>query len=136
MKILKFNEMVNERNDLEKNLFKITNIKKTIEVELDVQHSVHSIERTRRHDDGEKFISNDDIKAVVTDATEQIISSIIENKLNVGDAVLITRKSDWLNIVGSLKLKEANNDTIIFKVITVMKEEKFRNIKKTYQIFI
>lgn len=125
-----------ERSDIQQNIFNISTIKKEIEVEINIQHSVHSIERTRRHDSTNDIITNQDIKDVVTLGSEKIIESIIENKLNIGDAVLITRKSDWLNVVGSLNLKNNNSDIIVFKVITVMKEQNFINKKGTYQIFV
>jgi hypothetical protein len=127
---------LNEMRDIEKNIFNISTIKKEIEVEINIQHSIHSIERTRRHDSTNDIISNEDIKSCVLEATEMLIDAIIENKLNIGDAVLITRKSDTVNVVGSLNLKSKNDNTIIFKVITVMKTNNFINKKGTYQIII
>lgn len=125
-----------ERSNIEQNIFNISTIKKQIEVEIDIQHSLHSLVRTRRHDSTNDIITNQDIKKVVNLGSEQIIQLILENILNIGDTVLITRKLDWLNVVGSLNLKSKSSDTILFKVITVMKEEKFINRKGTYQIFI
>ena len=124
-----------ERSNVEQNIYNISTIKKEIEVEINIQHSVHSIQSTRRHDSVNDIITNQDIKEVVSLGTDTIIDCIIENKINIGDVVLITRKSDWLNVVGSLNLKD-NSDLIIFKVITVMKEQNFINKKGTYQIFV
>lgn len=122
------------KESISNDIFKIAKIYKTIEIELDVEHTIHSIERTRRHD--KDIISTKDIKETIESATKDIISSIIENKIDIGDRVLVTRKSDWLNIVGSLTLKTQDSDIIIFKVITVMKEQNFNNKFNTYQILI
>ena len=125
--------MVTSIREFQQNFFKIGNITKDIQVDIEIEHGVHSLERQRRHDSVDGFISNADIKAVINAGSEQFVDCLIENKLNINDAVLITRKSDNLNVVGSIGLK---NNNILFKVITVMRTPDFRNKHKTYQIFV
>jgi hypothetical protein len=112
---------------------KIGTITKEVSIELELKHSVHSFDQKHR---GLTHIKDSEIKEVVEAATEQIIDCLISNKLDIGDSVLITRKSDWLNVVGALSLKRGTDDVINFKVITVMRIEKFYNKHNTFQIFI
>jgi len=106
-------------------------ISKTIVIDFDIEHTNHSLDRKDR--DFDNYIKDQEIKDTINLAAEQITDALIENKLNMGDRVLITNKQTDLNIVGGLGLK---GDDILFKVITIMKDKNFRNIKNTYQIFI
>lgn len=117
-------------------LFNISTIKKEIEIEMNIQHTVHSIERSRRHGSTQDFISNDDIKSAVSTATETIVSLIIENEINVGDSILISRASDNLNVVGTINLKTKEDDSLVFRVVTVMRKVGFKPKDDTYTIDI
>lgn len=117
----------------EKSIYnKIGTIKKNITIELDLKHTMHSLTRRGR---GSIFITNEDIKNAVDDATDQMIDLIIANKLNIGDSILITKKSNDLNIVGALSLKQGS-DIINFTVITCMIIDNFLNKNNTLQIYI
>jgi hypothetical protein len=122
---------LNERSDFDavSNIGKIT---KNITIELDLKHSMHSMERQGR---SEQRINNSDIKYSVDTATEQIIDLLINNTLNAGDPVWIYNSQNNLNVVGTL-LANKNSDIITFKLITVMFHENFYNKNKTYKVTI
>ena len=115
-----------------KSVNKIGHIEKTINVELDLTHTDHSMGRQGR---GSDYITNDEIKNVVSLATEQIIDAMIANTLNNGDSVLITQKESKINVVGALSVNKST-DVINFKVITVMRVDDFINKKNTKQFFV
>jgi hypothetical protein len=111
------------------NIGKIT---KTITIELDLKHSMHSMERQGR---SSEYIKNGDIKQTVDNATEQIIDLLIDNTLNINDPVLIHNSTNDLNVVGSL-LSNKKTDVITFKVITCMFHKNFYNKNNTYKITV
>lgn len=115
-----------------KSISKIGKITKDIKIEIDLEHSMHSIERQGR---ATEYIKNEDIKNTVAEATEQLIDLLINNTLNIGDPVWIYKKSTDLNVVGSLLLNKTNN-AIIFKVITCMYHKNFYNKNNTYKLTI
>ena len=110
----------------------IGKITKQITIELDLKHSMHSMERQGR---SSEFIKNADIKAAVDKGTPQIIDLLINNTLNAGDAVWIYDTSNDLNVVGSL-LASKKSDIITFKVITCMFTKTFYNKNKTYKVTV
>lgn len=120
---------INEYRDFY-NISKITTLDVEIELEIDVEHTQHSLERQGRDTN---YVKNADIKETVNKATEQIIDNIIKNKIDIYDRVWIYNSSNDLNVVGSLINK---NDKFIFKVITVMFHKDFRNKKETFKITI
>lgn len=119
--------------DIQKDIFKIGSINKDIKIHVDIEHGLHSIERQRRHDNIENFISDREIKELVDRSTESIVDSLISDKINIGDRILVTDKTSNLNVVGSINLRK---DDLVFKVITVMKEKDFRNKMNTYRIYV
>lgn len=137
MKILRFKEL-NEGmfGDMEKSIFNVGKITKDVKVELELQHTIHSIEHQRKHDSENDHISNADIKSVVDEATQEIINCLIEDKINIGDSILITRKSDNLNVVGAISLKNKYMDVLVFTVNIVMRTEKFDNKLNSYKIVL
>lgn len=98
-----------------------------IEVDIDygVSRTEHSTERQSRH---EEYISNEEIVDNVKAALDKITKKLIFNQLNIGDRVLIKNLDTNLNIVG---VPTQGGDIIMFKLITVMREPNFRNIKDT-----
>jgi len=122
---------VNERSDFDA-VATIGKITKQITIELDLKHSMHSMERQGR---SSEFIKNADIKAAVDKGTPQIIDLLINNTLNAGDAVWIYDTSNDLNVVGSL-LASKKTDVITFKVITCMFTKTFYNKNKTYKVTV
>jgi hypothetical protein len=123
-----------ERSEQElfNSISKIGKVNKTINIEIDLKHSKHSLERQGR---SSTYIKNSDIKIAVEKATEQIVSKLIDNTINVGDPIWIFDTSNNLNIVGSL-LANKYNDDVTFRVITVMVSDNFYNKNKTYKITV
>lgn len=131
--IKQFNEKMSDSDIAAfKSISKIGKITKDIKIEIDLEHSFHSIERQGR---STEYIKNEDIKNAVAESTEQLIDLLINNTLNIGDPVWIYKKSTNLNVVGSLLLNRSN-DNIIFKVITCMYHKNFYNKNNTYKLTI
>ena len=111
---------------------KIGKVNKTINIEIDLQHTKHSLERQGR---SSTYIKNSDIKLAVEKATEEIVNKLIDDTIDVGDAVWIYDTSNDLNVVGSL-IANKYNDDVTFRVITVMISDNFYNKKKSYKITV
>lgn len=126
-----YEDGVNERSEFDA-VAQIGKITKQITIELDLKHSMHSMERQGRSD---KYIKNSDIKETVDKATEQIVDLLIDNTLNVGDPVWIYNSANDLNVVGSL-LANKHNDNITFRVITCMFHKNFYNKNNTYKVTV
>lgn len=122
---------INERSDFDA-VATIGKITKQITIELDLKHSMHSMERQGR---SSEYIKNTDIKTTVDKATPKIIDLLINNTLNAGEAVWIYDTSNDLNVVGSL-LANKNSDVITFKVITCMFTKTFYNKNNTYKVTV
>lgn len=104
-----------------------------LDIDFGISRTKHATERQGRHEEG--YISNEEISANVLGAYDQILDDLIFDKINVGERVLIKNLESDLNIVGVPK--PAPDNVIMFKLITVMRENSFRNIKdtKTYRIY-
>lgn len=111
---------------------KIGKVSKQITIDIDLTHTKHSLERQGR---SSTYIKNSDIKLAVEKSTEEIIDKLIDNTINVGDAIWIYDTSNDLNVVGSL-LANKHNDNVTFIVITVMISDNFYNSKKSYKITV
>ncbi len=122
---------INEMSDFDA-VANIGKINKQITIEIDLKHSMHSMERQGR---STEFIKNSDIKATVDSATPQIADLLMNNTLNVGDPIYIFNKTTNLNIVGSLTYSKFN-DKYMFKLITVMISADFYNKNKTYKVTV
>lgn len=122
---------VNEGNDFDA-VAQIGKFSKEIKIEVLLKHSFHSMERQGR---ASEYIKNSEIKETVELATEQMVDLLINNTLNVGDAVWIYNSKNDLNVVGSL-MSSKNTDILTFKLITVMFHKNFNNKHNTYKITI
>lgn len=114
------------------NISKIGKVTKPVTIELDLQHSKHSMERQGR---SSKYIKNSDIKEAVDKSTEEIVDAMMSDTINTNDPVWIHNTNNNLNVVGSI-IYNKKRDTITFKVITVMYHSDFKNKKKSYKITI
>ena len=110
---------------------KIGTVKKPITIEIDLEHSRHSMERQGR---SSKYIKNSDIKETVDKATEEIVDAMMSDKLNNNDPVLLYNNELELNVVGSVITDR--NDNLTFKVITVMYHSDFKNKNNSYRIVV
>lgn len=110
----------------------IGKVKKPVTIELDLKHSMHSMERQGR---SSKYIKNSDIKDTVDKATEQIVDAMMSDTINTNDPVWIYNSENHLNVVGSI-MYDKRRDTITFKLITVMFHEDFYNKLKSYKITV
>jgi hypothetical protein len=97
-----------------------------IEIDFGVDRTKHAEERQGRHD---SYISNEEITQNVEAALQDVITNLIFDKSNIGERLLIKNIDSKLNIVG-VPLK-TNDDILIFRLITVMRHEEFRNVMGT-----
>lgn len=111
---------------------KIGKVSKSVNIELDLEHSKHSMERKGR---SSKYIKDSDIKETVNLATEELVSAMMSDKIDTNDPVLITNDKTTLNIVGTI-IYNKKRDVITFKVITVMFNDSFIEKKGTYKITV
>lgn len=112
------------RESLNESIIKSDQIK--IEIDFGVDRSKHAEERQGRHD---SYISNEEITENVEAALQDVITNLIFDKSNIGERLLIKNTDSKLNIVG-VPLK-TNDNVLIFRLITVMRHEEFRNVMGT-----
>jgi len=112
------------RESINENLIKSDHIK--IDIDFGVDRSRHAEERQYRDDE---FISNEEITENVEAALNDVVNNLIFDKSDMGERLLIKNKDSKLNIVG-VPLK-SSNDILIFRLITVMRHEDFRNVRGT-----
>lgn len=113
-----------------RSISKIGTVKKPITIEIDLEHSKHSMERQGR---SSKYIKNSDIKESVDKATEEIVDCMMSDKINTNDPIWIYNINLELNIVGSV-ISDRRSGDLTFKVITVMYATDFKNKKNSYKI--
>lgn len=111
---------------------KISKLDIDIELEIDLKHSIHSIERKGRHND--KYITNEQIKETFKLASEKLINAILKDWVNINEKITIYNPENDLNIVGALSYVNRTLNKYIFKVVTVMIKKDFKT--ETYRIVI
>jgi len=99
----------------------VANIKKVIEIELQLDSTYHSKDRKNRPNS--MHISDKDIIETAEKALEEIVIGIINNEINIYDYILIKNIDTKLNIVGNLKPHGKQNLRLV--LVTVMKKEIF-----------
>lgn len=98
----------------------IANLLKQINVKVKIDKTNHANDRQSRHDN--YYINDKDIIDIVNSSLEKIAESLLFNKIDIGDYVLLKRNYDNLNIVTNI---ERAGDKIDVIVITVMKKQNF-----------
>ena len=111
---------------------KIATVSDDIQLIVTLDKSVHAGERQSRHDN--VTITEDDIVKTVKDALRKIGLGLIFDKFDVNDYIHIFNRRNNLNVVGVLN--DNRNNTIEFKIITVMVKAGFRAKSGTYTINI
>lgn len=99
-----------------------------VNIDYGVSSTQHSEERQDRHEGD--HISNEEISENVKAALRILTKSMIYNTYDLGERVLVKNRDTDLNIVGVIKRGGVVGE-IVFKVITVMREPNFRNIRDT-----
>lgn len=131
--INEFKKELLERNGSLDQFTKISTLEKNIEIELDLRHTAHSLERQGRSSD---YIKNSEIKETVDLATEQLVNALLKDWVDIKEPVWIYNETNTLNVVGSLSYNGKENNKYTFKVITVMKHPEFKNGHKSYKIVV
>jgi hypothetical protein len=125
--------MITKINEFAKEIFNIGSISKKIVVNMDVEHTYHSLDRIKRDAEQKDVVSNPEILDALDAASYDIIEALLSNKIQFGGRVLITKTFNFLNIVCDIRIK---NDTILLDVVTVMRKKDFINKNNTFQIII
>ena len=125
--------MITSISEFADNIFKIGSIDKNISVNIDVIHTKHSLDRTRRDEDQKDVVTDAEILDAVKMAAHDILEALEDEKIKVGGKVLITKTFNFLNIVCGISLK---NNGLLLNVVTVMRKKDFLNKNNTYQIVI
>ena len=95
------------------------------EIDYDIDSTKHSEERkTRVDNEDKKDITNEEITENIDKALDEISHDLMFDLVTMGDKILIINEKTKLNIVSQLRGREHDN-TIIFKIITVMRKEGF-----------
>lgn len=93
-----------------------------LKIDYGIETTEHSKLRQYRH---KNYISDETIYDNVKAAMNQLLNDLIFDELDIEERVIIKNIDTDLNIVGVPK--KGNDDTILFKLITVMVEKDFRN---------
>ena len=100
-----------------------------INIVYQVDFTKHAKDQQVRHvSETGKFIPTKEIVDTINNGIKKIITKLIINKIDIGDYILITDKSNDLNIVGVLK---PVGEMIDFVVVTVMYKKDFKPQKNT-----
>lgn len=109
---------------------------KNFELEFTINKSFHATDRQSRHrDDGEQYISDDEILENVKQASKRIIEDIINDYINIGDRFVIRNRNTDLNIVCQLH-KGNSKDSLRVDIVTLIRTDKFWNTKQNWVIVI
>ena len=100
-----------------------------LEVTIDTRGTIHSDQRQ-----GERNISDSDIRAAVFAATEDIMQDVIDGKLKEGEKFHIKKGKD-LNLICTFKMNTGGSPERV-TVITAIRKKDFivRDVKRTYKV--
>ncbi len=122
MEFLNFQQFVNEST--------IGSFRDKIDIEYNIDKTKHAEERQDRHGIP---ISDFEISELVSRGVDYVANALMKNEINVGDRILLKDANSNLNVVGSM---QSSGDRFKFIIITVMREDEFRNKKGTYTIVV
>ncbi len=109
----------------------IANILKQLNIKVKIDKTNHADNRQGRHQN--RYITNKDIIDVVNAGLEKIAYALLFNNIDIGDHILLKRKSDNLNVIASI---ERAGDKIDVIIITVMKTANFHKHPNTKTLYI
>lgn len=107
---------------LEKVIGKITH---KINIVLQLDKTKHASERQFRHG---KPITDQDIMKIVTKATDKISKMLLYDEIDINQRIIIKDKNTNIQI---LCVIEKQGEILDLVIISLMRDEDFRNIKKT-----
>lgn len=103
-----------------------------IKLIITLDKTVHAEQRQLRHDTA--HISESDIISTVENSLRKIGLGLLFDKFDIGDNIHIQNRRTNLNVVGVLL--DNKNNTLKFKIITVMIKPNFKPYENTYTITI
>lgn len=110
-------------------------IKKKIEFDIVISKSAHAEERQSRHGTDERnFISDEEIRETIYQATDRIIEDLVNNHLDVDDRFVVRDANTGVNIVCSIHA--GSNGRHRLDVITVIRTTEFRNPHGTWVVMV
>lgn len=92
-----------------------------ITIVVDVSKTRHATERQSRH---KEPITDEEIIATAEEATDQIITQLLHDKIDIDDELVIRDQTYDLNLVCALEPK--GDDVFKLIVITVMRKKNFK----------
>lgn len=123
----------------------IGTVNDSIDIKVVFDKTIHAGDRQFRHGMS-NFIEEEDIVASAQKAIPKIVTALINNTIDVGDAVLVKDKRNNLNIVGTLqpRVKEPQGTTELklsrpelnFVIITIMVKKEFYAKSGTYTVVV
>lgn len=114
--------MIKLSNLLEKTIGKVS---QQINIVMQLDKTKHASERQFRHG---KPITDDEIRRLAEKAATRIGKMMIFNEIDVNQRIIIKDKNTNLQILGVLEKK---GDILDLVIISLMRDEDFRNIKNT-----
>lgn len=108
---------------------------KKIEFDIVISKSVHAEERQSRHGSDERnFISDEEIKETIYQATDRIIEDLVNNHIDVDDRFIVRDANTGVNIVCSIHAGKDGKHRL--DVITVIRTDNFHNPGKTWVVMV
>jgi predicted ABC-type ATPase len=114
--ILKFEQFINEKL--------IGTFKQKLSISVDLESTKHAQERQERHiDSGGRFITEDEIKKLMSKAVKDITELLMFDKIDIGQKIVIYDKESKLNIACEIKGEIPKLNLV---AITVMLTDNFK----------
>jgi hypothetical protein len=105
-----------------KELEHLATISKPVKITYDLELTDHAIERQLRHlEDKGIVIKDKEIINIIEKSIPILTNEFIENRININDEIVLTDKTNNLNVVGILKSNNFNEITFIVKTVMIKK---------------
>jgi len=111
---------------------RIARFKKSVSIVVDMESTIHSVERQSRHGDlSGEYIEQQEIVELMEMAIDDISKLLMFDKINIGDKFVITDTQNDLNVVVATSGVIPNLKLI---AVTVMRKNKFTPNRGQYHI--
>ena len=114
----------------------IGGFKRNYTIDIQMVKSTHAEERQSRHGEDERnYISDDEIRETVRQASDTIITDVLRSKINIGDRFIVRDANTDINIVCQLN-NGRDKDQLQVDIITVMRSADFHNPHGTWVVMV
>lgn len=112
---------------------------KNITIKFNIGKTLHAAQRQERHmkdyKDYDNYITDEEIMTLLQKASPKIITDIVHNHIDINQKFQVKDPDTFLHLVCILHGTDNPNE-LICDVITVMKEEFFRNKEREWIVEI